>query len=89
MKPICGGKPREPRRRHLLGNGDGGERQAGDRVGAEVAPAPAANDRNNGQGLSGAAAGGAFIASSALLARLILIGGAFRTIRRPAVNEGE
>ncbi len=34
-------EPREPRRRHLLGDGDGGERQAGDRVGAEVAPAPA------------------------------------------------
>ena len=34
-------EPREPRRRHLLGDGDRGERQAGDRVGAEVAPAPA------------------------------------------------
>ena len=40
-KPIRGGSLGEAGRRHLLGNGDRGQRQAGDGVRAKVARTPA------------------------------------------------
>ena len=48
----------ETSRRHLRGNGDRGQRQAGDDVGAEVARTPAGERAQNRPGTAGGRAGG-------------------------------
>lgn len=88
MKPICGGNPASRAVAICSGMAMAASVKPATASGPRSRQRQPANDRNNGQGLSGAAAGGAFIASSALQARLA----SRRRIqdnRRPAVNEGE